>query len=83
MNTDVDDALGLDLVRKYNSIKLTTSNAGMELIRGTYKDFNSTFPFKTKTVTEPCRDSEGIITVQIRDWDPKLDGAGLINDRKI
>jgi hypothetical protein len=100
MNTDADDALGLDLVRKYNSVKLTTSNymmfavsfrnnvgsygdVGMELIHGIYKDFNLTFPFKTKTVTEPCRDTEGIITEQIRDWDPKLDGAGLINDRKI
>ena len=67
MNTDVDDALGLDLVRKYTTIKLSTSNymtfavsfrnnvgsygdAGMELIHGVYKDFNSTFPFKTKTV---------------------------------
>ena len=88
-----------DLIKKYSSLKLTTSNytvfvvsfrnnvgsygeAGIELIKESYYDFEKVFPFKTKTITEPTMLANGTIINSTRDWDVKLDNAGLINDRK-
>ena len=56
--------------------------AGVELITEAYFDFEKVFPFKTKTVTEPTLLANGTIINTTRDWDVKLDNAGLINDRK-
>ena len=56
--------------------------AGIELIKESYYDFEKVFPFKTKTITEPTMLANGTIINSTRDWDVKLDNAGLINDRK-